>query len=194
MTKKSIISKLWMLAALPLLLGLASCSDDDNDAQPNPLAEQVKGLWWAMYSADGTTTDGKAYTHVGQALQLNEDGTGYAATFYFDDETEDPIDVRGGKSIVPFTYGTDWDGNIRLTFSNDYQADADYYATWTLRLDGSRISMTSPTDACLMEHANVDEQYLITKWDDAANGGNVDDAPYNELRINIENSGELYSM
>ena len=45
-----------------------------------------------------------------------------------------------------------------------------------------------------MEPANVDEQYLIEKWDMAANGGNVGDAPYNELRINIENTGELYSM
>ena len=184
-----------LMLAVAMTLGLASCNNaEDNPVVMNPLAKQVKGMWWAMYPAEGTTTGGKAYTHVGQALNLNDDGTGYAATFYFDDETEDPIEVRGGKSIVPFTYTTDWDGNIRLTFNNGYQADADYYATWTLRLDAGRISLTSPTDACLMEPANVDEQYLIEKWDRAANGGNVGDAPYNELRINIENTGELYPM
>ena len=72
-----------MLAAA-MTLGLASCNNaEDNPVVMNPLAEQVKGLWWAMYPAEGTT-GGKAYTQVGQALQLNEDGTGYAATFYFE--------------------------------------------------------------------------------------------------------------
>ena len=193
------ISKLWMLA-VAMTLGLASCTNNNEDNpvqpnqpnQPNPLAEQVKGLWWAMFSAEGTTTDGKAYTHVGQALNLNEDGTGYAATFYFDDESDDPIEVRGGESIAPFTYTTDRDGNIRQTFSNAYQEDADYYATWKLQLDGNRIIMTSPTEVCQMEPANVDEQYLIQKWDKAANGGNAGDAPYNELRTSIDSEGEQF--
>ena len=83
----------------------------------------------------------------GQALQLNEDGTGYAATFYFDDATEDPIEVRGGKSIVPFTYTTDWDGNISLTFNNDYQEDADYYATWGFNWSSCVSDMLNGTAA-----------------------------------------------
>ena len=190
---KKTVLRLWMLMALPMLLGLTSCNNaEDNPVVMNPLAEQVKGLWWAVYSAEGTTTDGQAYTHVGQALQLSEDGTGYAATFYFDDETDKPIEVRGGKSIAPFTYTTDWDGNISLTFSKGYKEDTDYYATWTLRHDAGRISMTAPTDACLMEQATASEQLLIEQLDAAANGGAAYDTPYNEQRTSIDSEGEQY--
>ena len=58
--------RLLMLAAA-MMLGLASCNNaEDNPVVINPLAEQVKDLWWAVYSAEGTTTGGKAYTHVGR--------------------------------------------------------------------------------------------------------------------------------
>ena len=54
---KKLTARLWMLAAA-IVLGLASCNNaEDNPVVMNPLAEQVKGMWWAVYPAEGTTTD-----------------------------------------------------------------------------------------------------------------------------------------
>ena len=98
-----------MLMALPIVLGLASCSDD-NLVDPNPLVDKVSGIWWTLIEQEGTTTTGKVYTRVGTGFQLLEDGTGYGATFYFNNDEGDPIEMLGGKDFTPFTYTTSQDG------------------------------------------------------------------------------------
>ena len=109
-----------MLMALPIVLGLASCSDD-NLVDPNPLVDKVSGIWWTLIEQEGTTTTGKVYTRVGTGFQLLEDGTGYGATFYFNNDEGDPIEMLGGKDFTPFTYTTSQDGTITLTVTElDY--------------------------------------------------------------------------
>ena len=84
--------RLWMLTAA-IVLGLASCSDD-NPVDNNPLVQQVSGLWWTLIDTEGTLPDnfsGQDYTRMGMAYQLNDDGTGYGVTFFFNDESGDPI-------------------------------------------------------------------------------------------------------
>ena len=70
---KKNIFKIWLMA-LPMLLGLVSCTTNDNPADPNPLAKQVSGLWWTLIDSKGTLPDefeGFDYTRMGMAYQLN---------------------------------------------------------------------------------------------------------------------------
>ena len=58
--------RLWMLD-LPMLLGLASCTDDD-PVDTNPLAVQVSGMWWTLIDTEGTLPEnfsGQDYTRMG---------------------------------------------------------------------------------------------------------------------------------
>ena len=91
------IFRLMMLAAMPMLLalGITSCAEHDIPVDPNPLADQVKGIWWTLFDLEGTTATGQAFTRVGTGFQLLEDGTGYGATFYFNNDEGDPIEMRG---------------------------------------------------------------------------------------------------
>ena len=90
----------------PLVLGFSSC-DKAKELEPNPLAKQLSGLWWSLTDISGTLPEdfgGADYTRIGQAFQLNEDGTGYSVTFFFNDENSNPIYVVGGKSMAKLTY------------------------------------------------------------------------------------------
>ena len=159
-----------MLMALPIVLGLASCSDD-NLVDPNPLVDKVSGIWWTLIEQEGTTTTEQAYTRVGTGFQLLEDGTGYGATFYFNNESGDPIEMRGGKGFTPFTYTTSQDGTITLHFEKGYQPDVDYFKGMTLRYQDGHISVTSPRIETQLEHASEQVAALIEQWDCMMNGG-----------------------
>ena len=166
---KKAVLRLWMLMALPMLLGLASCKDD-NPVDPNPLASQVSGIWWTLVDTEGTF-GGKDYTRVGTGFCLNDDGTGYGATFYFNDESGDPIQMRGGKDFAPFTYTTTADGLITLQFDKGYQPDVDYFKDMTLRYQDGRISISSPQFSTELKQASDAMAALIQQWDRAFNGG-----------------------
>ena len=163
------IFRLWMLAAA-IVLGLASCSDD-NPVDPNPLADQMKGIWWTLFDQEGTTATGQAYTRVGTGFQLLEDGTGYGATFYFNNDQGDPIGMLGGKDFTPFTYTTSQDGTITLHFEKGYQPDVDYFKGMTLRYQDGHISLDSPHFTTQLELASEQVATLIEQWDQTMNGG-----------------------
>jgi len=123
--------RLLMLAAA-MTLGLASCNNaEDNPVVMNPLAEQVKGLWWAMYPAEGTT-GGKAYTQVGQALQLNEDGSAIQGLSYFErpipENQNDSRTYSNGKTIS--VSGT-LSGGLSQKQGANVNASVSCGATWT---------------------------------------------------------------
>ena len=64
-----------MLMALPMLLGLASCKDD-NPVDPNLLASQVSGMWYNIADTEDTLTTpygGVPYTRVIEAMLLHHD-------------------------------------------------------------------------------------------------------------------------
>ena len=159
----------WMLAAA-MTLGLASCTDD-NPVNPNPLADKVSGIWWTLINQEGTTTTEQAYTRVGTGFQLLEDGTGYGATFYFNNEESDPIEMRGGQAFTPFTYTTHQDGTITLKFDNGYQPAVDYFKGMTLRYQDGHISISSPQFSTELTQASDAIAALIQEWDQTFNGG-----------------------
>jgi hypothetical protein len=167
------IFRLMMLAAMPMLLalGITSCAEHDNPVDPNPLADQVKGIWWTLFDQEGTTATGQAFTRVGTGFQLLEDGTGYGATFYFNNDEGDPIEMRGGKDFTPFTYTTSQDGTITLHFEKRYQPDVDYFKGMTLRYQDGHISLASPRFTTQLELANEQVTALIEQWDQTMNGG-----------------------
>ena len=82
-----------IMMLFPLVLGFSSC-DKAKELEPNPLAKQLSGLWWSLTDISGTLPQnfsGQDYTRMGQAFQLNEDGTGYSVTFFFNDENGNPV-------------------------------------------------------------------------------------------------------
>lgn len=166
------IFRLMMLAAMPMLLalGITSCAEHD-PVDPNPLADQVKGIWWTLFDQEGTTATGQAFTRVGTGFQLLEDGTGYGATFYFNNDESDPIEMRGGKGFTPFTYTTSQDGTITLHFEKGYQPDVDYFKGMTLRYQDGHISLASPRFTTQLELANEQVAAIIEQWDQTMNGG-----------------------
>ena len=188
---KNYSKKIQWLSAFTLMvisaLFFIACNDNDDD---NPNIAVPKGLWWALYNNEGTFNN-QEYNYVGQALQLNADGTGYTATFYFKDNVENFTGMRGGKNITPLTYTVKEDGRIRLNFSKGYQPDIEFYSAMNLQLDDKYISGTFNEESFLMELANDWEADQILEWDYAANGGNELSA--SQRRTSIENDGTHYS-
>ena len=105
--------RLLLLLALPMLLGLAACSEKDFPFN-NPLGSEIYGLWYADYQASGTAVSNNTpYSRVLQAVQLNNDGTGrwFWAAFTADDATT-PLLFEGGQYNGAFSYNVAADGTI----------------------------------------------------------------------------------
>lgn len=178
--------KLWMLAAA-IVLGLASCVEHDNPVDPNPLAQQVSGLWWTLIDTEGTLPEnfsGQDYTRMGMAYQLNDDGTGYGVTFFFNDESGDPIYVIGGEGVAPMTYTTTQDGRISVDFGKAYAEYADYYKQFAVTYRDGLVTLTGDGKTITLDRPSDSMAAMIQQWDAAANGGasadnyNINDADF----------------
>ena len=166
----------WVLAAT-LICGASmftACSTNDLPVDPNPLAKQVSGLWWSLNDEEGTCGEGDAsqsYTRLGQAVCFNEDGTGYGASFFFNDEESDPFDIIGGKSMAPFTYTTTADGRITMHFEDAFKAYADYFRQWTMTYADGTISASNGKLDLMLEKTSEQMAVVIYDWDKQLNGG-----------------------
>ena len=171
---KKNIFKIWLMA-LPMLLGLASCAEHDNPASnPNPLAKQVSGLWWTLIDTEGTLPEefeAMDYTRMGMAYQLNEDGTGYGVTFFFNNEQSNPIQIIGGEYWAPMTYTTTADGRIIPDFGEAYKAYGDYYKQFTATYSDGVVTVTNGERTLTLEHPSDAMAETIRDWDYQFNGG-----------------------
>ena len=166
--------RLFWLMALPMLLSLTSCFEQDNLVDPNPLAKQVSGLWWSLTDQEGTYSDAAdsyPYTRMGQAICFNEDGTGYGVTFFFNDDQGDPIAIIGGEWMAPFTYTSTADGRLSLDFSDAYYEYADYFKQWTLTYASEAVTATDGTLTLTLEKPSDAMAVMIRDWDEQFNGG-----------------------
>lgn len=157
----------------PLVLGFSSC-DKAKELEPNPLAKQLSGLWWSLTDISGTLPQnfsGQDYTRMGQAFQLNEDGTGYSVTFFFNDENGNPIYVVGGKSMAKLTYTTTSDGRIHMDFGKAYYEYADYYDSFTIIYTDGMIMAANGDKAIVLTKADDSVSVMIEEWDNTFNGG-----------------------
>ena len=114
---------------------------------------------------------GADYTRIGQAFQLNEDGTGYSVTFFFNDENGNPIYVVGGKSIAKLTYTTTSDGRIHMDFGKAYYEYADYYDSFTIIYTDGMIMAANGDKAIVLTKADDSVSVMIEEWDNTFNGG-----------------------
>ncbi len=171
-----------MLMALPIVLGLASCSDD-NPVDTNPLADKVAGMWYAQYDEQGTTPYEflGEYTHVINSILLNEDGTGYGCTMYLNDEESSPIFMYGGYTLqggVKFNYSTTADGRITLKFDADDPIDKEYakmLQSWTITYADGRITCTYGSDSQQLEKASeAMEAWLLSTAEQYSGGASAD--------------------
>lgn len=163
-----------LLAALTIVLGLASCAEKDTPVDPNPLAKQVSGMWWSLADQEGTykdATDSYPYTRMGQAICFNEDGTGYGVTFFFNDEQGDPIAIIGGDGMCPFTYTSKADGRLSLDFSDAYYEYADYFKKWTMSYANEAVTATNGKLTLTLEKPSDAMAQTIRDWDEQFNGG-----------------------
>ena len=172
-----------MLMALPMLLGLASCAEHDNPVDPNPLASQVSGMWYAQYDEQGTTPYEflGEYTHVINSILLNEDGTGYGCTMYLNDEESSPIFMYGGYTLqggAKFNYSTTADGRITLKFDADDPIDKEYakmLQSWTITYADGRITCTYGSDIQQLEKASeAMEAWLLSTAEQYGGGASAD--------------------
>ena len=163
-----------LLAALTIVLGLASCATNDLPVDPDVLAKQVSGMWWSLTDQEGTykdATDSYPYTRMGQAICFNEDGTGYGITFFFDDDNSDPIAIIGGKDMAPFTYTSKADGRLSLNFTDAYKEYADYFKQWTMSYASEAVTATNGKLTLTLEKPSDAMAVLIQDWDEQFNGG-----------------------
>ena len=149
--------------------------EQDNPAgDPNPLAKQVSGLWWTLIDTEGTLPEefeAMDYTRMGMAYKLNEDGTGYGVTFFFNNEQSNPIQVIGGEFLAPMTYTTTADGRIITTFSEANKAYSDYYKQFTATYSDGVVTVTNGERTLTLEHPSEAMAAKIREWDMAINGG-----------------------
>ena len=161
-----------MLLALPMMLGLTSCAEYDNPV--NSQTVQLSGLWWSLTDQEGTFSDAAdsyPYTHMGQAICFNDDGTGYGVTFFFNNEQGNPIAIIGGEGMAPFTYTSKADGQLSLDFSDAYYEYADYFRQWTMTFANGAVTATNGKLTLKLEKPSDAIAAKIRDWDMQFNGG-----------------------
>ena len=179
-----------MMLTLPMLLGLASCNDND-DNSTNPLGSQVTGMWYNVTDGEGTLPTGwgngqdTTYTRVVNALQLNDDGTGYICTMWFNDEKRSPLDIAGGldeRSVDPLSYTTTQDGCIILRFGEEDSDD--FFKSWTLSYADGAISCNDGSETFQMQLAeSAMEGWLLDIYQAFMGGGEAENYNINENTV-----------
>lgn len=109
-----------MFAAAALMLGMASCTNEDNPTpapEPEPTVisdEDLVGLWWEEYEYADVTEDGVPFTSVVMAVRVDDDYTGCIYLGVFDGKSEEPLAVYGGFEESGFTWDLLEDGRVLL--------------------------------------------------------------------------------
>ena len=172
-----------LLAALTIVLGLASCATNDLPVDPDVLVKEMSGMWWSLTDQEGTykdAADSYPYTRMGQAICFNEDGTGYGVTFFFNDDQGDPIAIIGGDGLAPFTYTSKADGRLSLDFTDAYKEYADYFKKWTMSYANGTVTTTNGTVTLTLEKPSDQMAETIRDWDEQFNGGaSIDGTGFN---------------
>ena len=120
--KKNIFA---MFAAAALMLGMASCANEDNptpapEPEPTPSIsdKDLVGVWWEEYEYADVTEDGVPFTSVVMAVRADDDNTGCIYLGVFDGKSEEPLAVYGGPEDAGFTWSLLPDGSVLLVDSS----------------------------------------------------------------------------
>ena len=108
-----------ILAAVAIMLGMGSCSTEDNPTMPSvdveSLEQSLVGIWWDEYEYADVTEDGVPFTRALLAVKADADHTGCIYLGVFDDKSDEPVAVYGGPEEAGFKWQLKADGTIVLT-------------------------------------------------------------------------------
>ena len=175
---------LWMLACILTVCGatLTSCTNDDN---PVDTQKNVVGKWFAEYAKVGSVPDfygnPQAFVKMVQFYEFNADGTGCWAAFAINAEGK-AIQNYGsltGDDMADglFHYTISDDGTVNIGLANDHENDLP--TTWTLRLDGNKLTGSDAGIVYTLSPATEAQEELINKFDAEWHGGNGEDNEWN---------------
>ena len=104
------------MMATVLLVGMTSCSKDDNPSTVDidALEQELVGLWWDEYEYADVTEEDVPYSRVLLAVQVDADHTGCLYLGLFDDTSEEPLVIYGGQEEAGFTWQLLDDGRVLL--------------------------------------------------------------------------------
>ena len=104
-----------MMAAV-LLVGMTSCSKEDNPA-PNikALEQELVGLWWDEFEYADVTEAGVLFSRVLLAVKADADHTGCIYAGVFNDKDDNPLAIYGGPKDAGFTWQLLVNGKVLLS-------------------------------------------------------------------------------
>ena len=104
-----------MMAAV-LLVGMTSCSKEDNPA-PNikALEQELVGLWWDEFEYADVTEAGVPFSRVLLAVKADADHTGCIYAGVFNDKDDNPLAIYGGPKDAGFTWQLLVNGKVLLS-------------------------------------------------------------------------------
>ena len=108
---------LFAMMAAVLLVGMTSCSVEDNPVTGDidALEKSLVGIWWDEYDYADVTEKGVPFTKVILVVQVDADHTGCLYLGAFNDTDYYPVAVYGGKENADFKWALLDDGRVQLT-------------------------------------------------------------------------------
>lgn len=182
--------RLLLLLALPMLLGLAACSDKDIASFNNPLGSDIYGLWYADYQASGTVGgDNTPYSRVVQAVKFNSDGTGtWWKMMFAADDASKPLALLGGcyPEDGTFDYTVAADGTITAKRRGEKQLDG---SPMTLTFHFADGVLTTQDGGATQTLAVAPKDYdnVLLALENSMGGAAADNYNINDKDITAEN-------
>ena len=182
--------RLLLLLALPMLLGLAACSDKDIASFNNPLGSDIYGLWYADYQASGTVGgDNTPYSRVVQAVKFNADGTGtWWKMMFAADDASKPLALFGGcyPEDGTFDYTVAADGTITAKRRGEKQLDG---SPMTLTFHFADGVLTTQDGGATQTLAVAPKDYdnVLLALENSMGGAAADNYNINDKDITAEN-------
>ena len=106
-----------IFAVTALLLGMTGCSksDDEPTIDVEAAEKELVGIWWDEFEYSDVTEDGVPFTRALLAVEADEDHTGCIYLGVFNDESDEPLAIYGGREDAGFNWKVLENGRIVLT-------------------------------------------------------------------------------
>ena len=106
-----------IFAVTALLLGMTGCSksDDEPTIDVEAAEKELVGIWWDEFEYSDVTEDGVPFTRALLAVEADEDHTGCIYLGVFNDESDEPLAIYGGREDAGFNWKVLENGRIVLS-------------------------------------------------------------------------------
>ena len=193
---------LFAMMAAVLLVGMASCSVEDNPVTGDidALEKSLVGIWWDEYDYADVTEKGVPFTKVILVVQVDANHTGCLYLGAFNDTDYYPVAVYGGKENAGFKWALLDDGRVQLTDPKTGESYA--LARAATRGDGETSYGNNMTNVATTNVTYTDNNVKVTNdsYDgtlekaDIEQAADIEDKLQSRLTgVNSGNSGVGYS-